>query len=229
MDTLRMALPLSLKVTALAMAIVVPVGLWAGWQLARSGRFFGRSLVETLLALPLALPPTVVGYGLLLLFGRGTPFGRWLQDVLHVSLLFTWQGAAIAAAIMALPLFVRSAEAAFSFVDRDLMECARTLGADEGAILFRVLIPLAWQGLLSGAMLAFARALGEFGATLMVAGSIPGETETLPLALYAAVQAGDDRTALLMAGTLMGVAYAATAFSLRRSERSDRGIELRMR
>ena len=187
---------LSLIVALTAMTLLLPVGLWASYRLGVGKPFRGRAFVETLITLPLVLPPTVVGYGLLLLLGRGTSVGRFIQDEWGTRLLFTWPGAAIAAAVMALPLFVRTGAAALATVDTELLEVGRTLGASEARLFFAVLVPLAFRGLLAALTLAFARALGEFGATLMVAGSIPGRTQTLPLALYAAVQSGDDAAAL---------------------------------
>lgn len=189
-------LRLSLLVAGTAMLGVLPIGVGAAWWLAYGRPFRGKLLIETLLSLPLVLPPTVVGYLLLLLLGRGTEFGRRLNDSLGIHLLFTWQGAAVAAAVMALPLFVRTAEAAFASVPPELLEVGRTLGASETALLRHAILPLAYRGLLAAFTLAFARALGEFGATLMVAGNIEGQTRTLPLALYSAVQAGADREAL---------------------------------
>jgi molybdate transport system permease protein len=187
---------------------VLPVGTLGAWWLGTGRPFRGKLLVETLLTLPLVLPPTVVGFALLLALGRGTELGRWLNDAAGLRLLFTWEGAAVAAAVMALPLYVRTAAAAFASVDADLLEVGRTLGASEARLLWTVLIPLAHRGLLAGMTLAFARALGEFGATLMVAGSIPGRTQTLPLALYAAVQAGRTDEALVWALLLSAVAFA---------------------
>ncbi len=188
---------LSLQVAGLATALMLPFGLLAAWWLGQGRGFPGKSLIETLFTLPLVLPPTVVGYALLLLFGQGTAVGRWLNETAHVRLLFTWQGASVAAAVMAFPLFVRTASAAFAAVDRELLEAGRTLGASEFDLWRQVTIPLAYRGLLAALALGFARALGEFGATLMVAGSIPGRTQTLPLALYASVQAGHDPDALV--------------------------------
>lgn len=187
---------LSLQVAGAATLLMLPIGIAVAWWLAHGRRFPGKGLIETLLMLPLVLPPTVVGYYLLLLLGRGTRVGQWINDSLGLRLLFTWQGASVAAAAMALPLFIRTATSAFASVEKEMLEAGRTLGASEWRLLRHVIIPLAYRGLLAGLALAFARALGEFGATLMLAGSIPGRTQTLPLALYAAVQAGHDREAL---------------------------------
>lgn len=202
---------LSLRVAGTATLLLLPIGIAAAWWLAHGRSFRGKLLLETLLSLPLVLPPTVVGYYLLLVFGRGTALGRWLNETAGLQLLFTWQGAAVAAAVMALPLFVRTASAAFASVETELLEAGRTLGAGEGTLLRHVTLPLAYRGVLAGLVLAFARALGEFGATLMVAGSIPGRTQTLPLALYAAVLAGQDREARLYTLLLTLIAFLALA------------------
>lgn len=186
---------LSVKVAGAAILMILPMGIALSWWLAHGKSFRGKGLIETAVTLPLVLPPTVVGFYLLLVFGRGTPIGRWMNDSAGIRLLFTWQGAAVAASIMALPLFIRTATAAFATVERELLEAGRTLGATESVLLLNVIIPMSYRGMLAGAALAFARALGEFGATLMVAGSIPGRTQTLPLALYSAVQAGSDTEA----------------------------------
>ena len=199
---------LSLQVAGVATLLMFPLGILAAWWFAQGRPFVGKALIETLLMLPLVLPPTVVGYYLLLLFGRGTLIGQWINDSVGLRLLFTWQGAAVAASIMALPLFVRTATAAFASVEREMLEAGRTLGASEPGLLWHIIIPMSYRGLLAGLALAFARALGEFGATLMLAGSIPGRTQTLPLALYAAVQAGKDREALAYTLLLSVVAFA---------------------
>ena len=153
-----------------------------------------RDVIDSLLTLPLVLPPTVLGYYLLVLLGRRGVFGAWL-DKLGIELVFTWQGAVIASMVVAFPLILKSARTAFESVDPHLERAARTLGLGEAAVFFRVTLPLATRGILAGALLAFARALGEFGATLMIAGNLPGRTQTLSVAIYAAVQAGDDSTA----------------------------------
>jgi molybdate transport system permease protein len=143
------------------------------------------------------MPPTVLGYYLLVLLGRRGPIGAWL-DKFDIQLVFTWQGAVIASAVVAFPLVLKSARTAFETVDPQFERAARTLGISEAAVFFRVTLPLAARGILAGALLAFARALGEFGATLMIAGNLPGRTQTLSVAVYAAVQAGDDSTANIL-------------------------------
>lgn len=205
------ALWLSLRVALVALVFVVPVGTVAAWRLTRMHRSWAQKALEAILLLPLVLPPTVVGFGLLLLLGHGTPFGRWLNDSLGLHLLFTWPAAALAAAVMAFPLYARTVVAAFRAVDPELLDAARALGADEMTALWRVMIPTCRNGIAAGASLALARAVGEFGATIMVAGSIPGLTRTLPLELYQAVQSGDDAYAARLAGMLILIAVALLA------------------
>ncbi len=168
-------------------------------MLART-RFPGKGVVEGLIMLPLVLPPTVVGYYLLVVLGRGSPFEEWFS----LRLTFTWVAAALASFVMGLPLMVQASKAAIADVDPQLESVARTLGSSEAAVFFRVTLPLARRGILAGIVLGAARALGEFGATVMVAGSIPGRTQTLPLAIYDAVQLRDygaaNRMVLLMTG-----------------------------
>ena len=146
----------------------------------------------------MVMPPTVLGYYLLVILGRKGVVGAWLQDHFGITLIFTWQGAVIAATVVAFPLVFKSARAAFEAVDTQLEQAARVLGVGEVGVFLRVTVPLAWRGILAGLLLAFARAMGEFGATLMVAGSIPGKTQTLSVAVYEAVQAGQDDTANLL-------------------------------
>lgn len=184
---------LSLKVAGWATALDLVLGVAAGYALAR-WRSGARDVVDSLLTLPLVLPPTVLGYYLLVLLGRRGVLGAWL-DRIGIQFVFTWQGAVIASMVVAFPLILKSARAAFEAVDPQLERAARTLGISETGIFFRVTLPLAARGILAGALLAFARALGEFGATLMIAGNLPGRTQTLSVAVYAAVQAGDDATA----------------------------------
>ncbi|WP_205340984.1 molybdate ABC transporter permease subunit [Denitrificimonas caeni] len=197
MDAVWIALSLSLKVAGWATVLNIVLGISVGYFLART-RFFGRDLLDTLLTLPMVMPPTVLGYYLLVLVGRRSAFGSWLYESFGINLIFTWQGAVIAATVVAFPLVFKPARAAFESVDAELEQAARVLGVSEISIFFRVTLPLAWRGILAGVLLAFARALGEFGATLMVAGSIPGKTQTLSIAVYEAVQAGKDDTANML-------------------------------
>jgi molybdate transport system permease protein len=177
---------LSLQVTALATTILFVAGLALGVLLARV-EFRGRLILETVILLPLVLPPSVVGYYLLLGLGRGSPIKEWLG----LDLLFTWPAAAVASAVVGLPLMVQATRSAVAGVSPSLEDAARTLGSSEIGVFFRVTLPLARRGVLVGLVLGAARAMGEFGATLMVAGSIPGRTQTLPLAIYDAVLAQD--------------------------------------
>ena len=189
-----MALWLSLKVAGLATLLNIVLGTAAGFVLAR-WRFAGRDVLDTVLTLPMVMPPTVLGYYLLVLLGRNGPIGGWLQNTFGINLIFTWQGAVIAAMVVTFPLVFKPARAAFEGVNPQLEQAARVLGLRERSVFFRVSLPLAWRGILAGVLLAFARALGEFGATLMVAGSLPGKTQTLSIAVYEAVQAGEDALA----------------------------------
>jgi molybdate transport system permease protein len=181
---------LSFKVALVATAGVVVVGTAFAWLLARR-RFPGRSLLDVLLTLPLVLPPTVTGYYLLVLFGRHGVIGRPLYDLTGWTLLFTWWAAALASFVVALPLMVKTARAALEAVDERYLDAATMLGYSERESFFRVLLPLSRRGLIAGAVLAFARALGEFGATLMVAGNLPGQTDTMPLVIYGAAASGN--------------------------------------
>lgn len=194
-------LKLTLKVALTATAGACLAGVGAGYALSRRG-LPGREVLDALCTLPLVLPPTVIGYYLLVVFGRRGLVGQWLQETFDVSLVFTWQGAALAASVVAFPLVCKAARTAFEGVDRHLENAARTLGAGEGRVFVRVSLPLAWRGIVAGTMLALARAMGEFGATLMLAGNLPGRTQTLSLAVYEATQAGKaDEAAFLVALT----------------------------
>jgi molybdate transport system permease protein len=207
------ALTLSLQVTIVATVGLFIVGLalavllargWAPWSL----------LIETLIFLPLVLPPSVIGYFLLLALGSGSPIVEWF----HIQILFTWPAAAAASAVVGLPLMTQSARAAIAGVDRRLEDAARTLGSSELEVLWRVTLPLARRGIVAGLILGAARALGEFGATLMVAGDIPGQTQTLPLAIYDAVQARRYQQANVMALVMTSLAFAGLWWA-RRLER----------
>lgn len=188
------ALSLTLKVAGWATALNLLLGVGIGFAMARL-RFPGRDLLDALLTLPMVMPPTVLGYYLLVLIGSQGPIGAWLLQHFGIRLIFTWQAAVIAATVVSFPLVFKAARAAFETIDPQLEDAARTLGLGGAAVFFRVSLPLAWRGILAGLLLAFARALGEFGATLMVAGSIRGKTQTLSIAVYDAVQAGQDDTA----------------------------------
>ena len=197
MEPAWVALGLSLKVALWATGLDLVAGVAVGYALART-RFPGRELVDSILLLPMVLPPTVLGYYLLVVIGRRGWLGHWLEVQFGIHLIFTWQGAVVAAAVVAFPFVCKSARAAFENVDATYEQAARGLGLGAKAVFFRVTLPLAWRGILAGVLLAFARALGEFGATLMVAGSIPGKTQTLSIAVYEAVQAGQDDLANLL-------------------------------
>lgn len=188
---------LSLKVAALATVLAGAAGVALGWVVART-RLPGRGLLEALCMLPLVLPPTVIGYGLLVLMGRRGVLGAWLREHFDYSIVFHWHGAVAASAVVALPLVLKSASSAFGEVDRTLEAAARTLRQGPASVFWRVTLPLAWPGILAGMLLAYARAMGEFGASLMVAGSIPGQTQTVSMAIYDAVQAGHDEAAQLL-------------------------------
>lgn len=183
-------LALSLKVSLVAVAAILPVCFCIAWMLAR-WRFPGKLLVDALVHLPLVLPPVVTGWLLLLLFGMNGPIGRWLSDVFGITLLFRWTGAALAAAIMAVPLMVRAIRLSIEAIDTRLESAAATLGASRLRIFFTISLPLALPGVLAAIILGFARSLGEFGATITFVSDVPGETRTLPIAIYAAMQMPD--------------------------------------
>jgi len=188
---------LSLKVAAYSTLIVIIIGTPLGWLMAR-GIFFGKSLLSSFITLPLVLPPTVLGYYLLVLIGRQSFLGNFLFNTFGINLIFTWQAAVIAASIVSLPLLARTVQAGIEAIDTDLEDVARTLGRSEIVIFFTITLPLSWQSIIAGMVLAFARAMGEFGATLMVAGNIPGKTQTLSVAIYDAVQAGNSQLANML-------------------------------
>ena len=183
-------LELSLRVASLATLFSFVAATLMAWLLARK-RGPLPALLDALCTLPLVLPPTVLGYYLILLVGRRGVFGHWLADM-GINLIFSWQGAVVAATVVVFPLIYKSARAALEQVDPHLDNAARTLGSSEWRVFVSVSLPLAWRGIFAGLMLAFARGMGEFGATLMIAGNIPGKTQTLALAIYDAFQAGND-------------------------------------
>jgi molybdate transport system permease protein len=197
----------TVKMAALATLLILPAGVAAGYGLAR-WRGPGKHLVETCLSLPLVLPPTAVGLLLLALLGRRGLAGEPLARA-GIEIAFTWKAVVLAVAVMSFPLLVRSARTAFEEVDSRLVGLARTLGLGPAAAFARVTLPLAWRGVLAGTLLAFSRALGEFGATILVAGNIPGRTQTLALAIYQRVQVGEDEAAFRLVGLTVLLAFAA--------------------
>jgi molybdate transport system permease protein len=196
---------LSLEVSVVATALTLGLGVPVAWALGRRA-FAGRELLAALVVTPLVLPPTVLGYYLLVLVGTRGPVGRVL-DAIGVEVAFTWKGAVLAACVGSIPLLIRAAQAGFEAVDPRLEAAARTLGRSEWSVFWSVTLPLAWRAVVAGAVLAFCRAFGDFGITLMVAGSIPGKTQTLPLAIYDHVQANQmpeaNTLALLAAGLVV--------------------------
>jgi len=193
---------------------ILPAGVALAWALAR-GRWPGKSLVETLVTLPLVIPPVATGLLLLKLFGRRGILGHWLEETLGIEIVFTWKAVVIATAVMSFPLLVRTARVAFEAVSPRVEHVARTLGAGPWRVFWTITLPLARQGVIAGAVLAFARALGEFGATVMVAGFIPGKTETLALSIYQEVQLGRDGEALVLLAISVTLAFGAVWFSER--------------
>tara|TARA_A100001037_G_scaffold105556_1_gene95840 strand:- start:530 stop:1225 length:696 start_codon:yes stop_codon:yes gene_type:complete len=203
------ALQLSLKVSFWAVGISLPFGILTAWCLARL-EFPGKVLIDAIIHVPLVVPPVVVGYMLLLLLGKNGALGSWLHDTLGITVGFSWQGAAIAAAVMAFPLMVRAIRLSLESVDRRMEQTARTLGAGPVDVFFSITLPLSGSGIVAGTILAFARALGEFGATITFVSSIPGETTTLPLALYSLAQIpGEEGGALRLMIISVTVAFAA--------------------
>lgn len=198
---------LTLRVAAVSTAAILPLGIGAAWALAR-WKGPGRGLVETAISLPLVLPPTAVGLLLLDLLRRSGPLGRLLEGA-GVEVLFTWKAVALATAVMSFPLLVRPSRAAFEEVEPRLLSIARSLGRRPAAVFLRVALPLAWRGVLAGTTLAFSRALGEFGATILVAGNIPGRTQTLALAIFHRTQIGQDPAALRLVAVTVVLAFVA--------------------
>jgi len=205
---------LTLRVAGVATLLALLLGVARGWVLARTP-LPGRSVFEAVCMLPLVLPPTVLGYGILVLMGRRGALGGWLREHFDYTVIFHWHGAVIASALVALPLVLKASSTAFGQVDRTLEAAARTLRQTRWSVFLRVTLPLAWPGILAGTLLAFARAMGEFGASLMVAGSIPGQTQTASMAVYDAVQAGRDDVALLLALVISAVSVAILLLSNR--------------
>jgi molybdate transport system permease protein len=199
---------LTLGVAVLSTVLILPFGVTLAWLLARPG-WRGKSLVETVVALPLVMPPVATGLILLKLLGRRGPLGWWLEEKLGIEIVFTWRAVVIALGVMSFPLLVRTARVAFQEVNPRLEQIARTLGAGELRVFFTVSLPLAARGIIAGTLLAFARALGEFGATIMVAGNIPGRTSTIALSIYEKVLLGQDDAAFRLLAVSVAMAFAA--------------------
>ncbi len=199
-------------VSALSTVVILPFGLGVAWLLARC-EWRGKSVVETLVSLPLVMPPVATGLILLKLLGRRGPIGGFLHDTLNLDIVFTWRGVLVALGVMSFPLLVRSTRVAFEEVNPRLEQIARTLGAGNLRVFFTITVPLALRGILGGMLLAFARALGEFGATIMVAGYIPGKTATLSLAIFQSMQLGEDAHAFRLLGVSVALAFLAVWLS----------------
>jgi len=213
---------LSLKVALIAVCIDFVIGIVVARLMARR-EFMGKNIVESAIILPMVLPPTVLGYGLLIFFGKRGLLGSFLLENFDFQIIFTWWAAVLASAIVSFPLMYQSAKAAFSSVDISLEKAARTLGTGEIRIFLTITLPLAWPGILAGLVLAFARALGEFGATLMVAGNIPGKTQTIPLAIYSAVESGEEELAKRLVLVITVLSFAALFWLNRWSKEKIQG------
>ncbi|OAM91379.1 molybdate ABC transporter permease subunit [Termitidicoccus mucosus] len=213
MDVLQITL-FTLAIALAGTLLILPPGIALAWLLARPA-WPGKAAVETLVALPLVIPPVATGLILLKLVGRRGPLGSFFENMLGIEIVFTWKAVLIATAVMSFPLFVRTARVAFEEVDPRFNQVARTLGAGPWDAFFTVTLPLAARGLLAGAVLAFARALGEFGATIMIAGVIPGETITLALGIYHHVQLGRDAEASVLLAISIALAFGALWLSER--------------
>ena len=199
-------------VAALATCLILPFGLGLAWLLARKN-WPGKTIVETFVALPLVLPPVATGVILLKLFGRHGPFGKFFEGQLNIEIVFTWKAVVIALAVMSFPLLVRTARVAFEEVNPRLEQVARTLGARAGRVFWSITLPLAFRGVLAGCVLAFARALGEFGATILVAGAIPGKTATLSVSIFNLIQLGQDAAAMRLLLVSVALSFGALWFS----------------
>ena len=217
---------LSLLVGGTAMLVTLPIAFGLAWLLAR-GRFPGKVLLDGVVHLPLVVPPVVTGWALLLLFGPAGPIGAWLAQWFGVSVLFRWTGAAIAAGVMALPLVVRAIRLSIESVDRKLEQAARTLGAGRWRVFATITLPLCAPGVLAGLVLGFARSIGEFGATITFVSNVPGETATLPLAIYSALQRpGGEAMVWRLAGVSVGLSLIALIASEWLARRMGRGLHV---
>ncbi|WP_079509349.1 molybdate ABC transporter permease subunit [Mesobacillus jeotgali] len=197
---------LSVEIASMSMVFVFIFGLFSAKFMAKR-RFFGKTAVETLLTLPLVLPPTVVGFILIIIFGINSPIGRMVENLFGSTIMFTWWAAVIAASVVAFPLMYQSAKTGFLQVDPGAEEAARVDGANEIKVFWHVTLPLSSRTLVTGLILSFARALGEFGATLMFAGNLPGRTQTAPTAIYMAIESGDMASAWLWVIAMIGISF----------------------
>lgn len=197
---------LSIEVASLSLLIVFVLGIGIA-RLTANRRFKGQSLMDTVLLLPLVLPPSVVGFLLIIIFGRQSPIGQGIEWVFHQPIMFTWWAAVIAATVVAFPLMYQSAKSGFETIDREIEDASRVDGANERQVFLLVTVPLASRAIVTGAILSFARALGEFGATLMFAGNIPGRTQTIPTAIYIAMDAGNMELAWLWVLTILVISF----------------------
>lgn len=209
---------LSLRVATVALALVAPVGIALAWVQARK-IYAGRTVVDAAVLLPLVLPPSVIGYFFVVFFGRRGVVGHWLHSTFDIQLIFSPAAAVLASAAVALPMLVKTAQPAIESVPADLEAVGRSLGLGPLAVFFRITLPSAWRGIVAGLVLGFARAIGEFGATLMFAGNIPGRTNTMPLEIFAAYQAGDDRRALAYVVTLVAISCVVVMLATRLNPR----------
>ena len=214
------ALVLSLELAAVTLAVLLPIGIALGRWLAVT-TFRGKAWIEAAVVLPLVLPPTVLGYYLLVVLGRESALGRLYEAVAGQPLVFTWQAAVVAAMFHSTPLLVKTSRAALESVGRDYERAARNLGASEWTVFLRVTVPLAWRSILAALALSFARALGDFGITIMIAGNIPGRTQVVSVAIYDAVEAGNGELArvlvLVVSGVAMAILYLANRLAPRRA------------
>lgn len=220
------ALALSLKVAFVASICILPIGIALAWLLAKK-EFYGKSLLDGLIHLPLVLPPVVIGYVLLILFGKQGPLGKWLEQYLGLDFSFSWRGAALASAVVALPLMVRAIRLSILSVDSKLEHAAMTLGANPWRVFQRVTLPLIMPGVISGFVLAFARSLGEFGATITFVSNIPGETQTIPLAMFSFLETpGAEFEAMRLCVLAIVIALVSLFISEWMSRRSQQKLGL---
>ena len=206
MDAGLTPLWISIRTSLLATIITFFLGIGTAYLVANyKGK--GRGIIDSILTLPLVLPPTVLGFFLLLLFGKNGPAGKFLMNYFEINIIFSWAATVIAAVVVAFPMMYRTCRSAFEQIDKNMISAARTLGLSETKIFFKIAMPLAWPGIIGGLVLSFARALGEFGATLMIAGNIPGKTQTMPVAIFFAVEGGDMNKAMLWVLIIVAISF----------------------